>query len=438
MNFREHTTKSDEREGWRGNEPIVTFYPAIGSAIMHRQGNRPAARSRQVGFFVTRRNSHISAERAQKTKKESSNGAGGGKIALVAVVDPSAARLAQIDDALATLYRVQSYTDATLALLGLKAARPDVLLIDDSVTPGDGYGFAASLRQNKALSGIPIVMVARGDEDLVRVSCRAVGAEDWLIKPYRRSRLLQCISTILNKKVEEKWDALPEIQKKALKGTVDVFNTISDVIATGEPLPFGTVADACTPLVEAINNNDFKSILNGVKNHDNYSFAHSMRVATLLSLFGHAAGIHGKDQQILASGGLLHDVGKTAIPLDVLNKPGRLDDAELAVMRSHVTHTITYLEACPDVPKPVTIIASQHHEKIDGTGYPNQLKGSQLNELARMAAIVDVFSALTDRRVYKPAMDPEVALNLMSEQMKNHLDQHFLGQFKVMLLDAVL
>ena len=89
------------------------------------------------------------------------------------------------------------------------------------------------------------------------------------------------------------------------------------------------------------------------------------------------------------------------------------------------------------MPPGILTIAAQHHEKLDGTGYPNGLTGRQLNDLARMASIVDVFSALTDRRVYKPAMDSEKALTIMTEEMGNHLDQKLLRLFRHMLLDAV-
>jgi putative nucleotidyltransferase with HDIG domain len=190
--------------------------------------------------------------------------------------------------------------------------------------------------------------------------------------------------------------------------------------------------------VNAVAQHDFKGILNGVKEHDNYSYAHSLRVATLLSLFGHTLGLKKEDQLVLASGGLLHDAGKISIPHEVLNKPGRLTEPEFMVMKSHVTETIKFLNNSPDMPKPVIIIAAQHHEKLDGTGYPNGLKGGELNDLARMASIVDVFSALTDRRVYKPPMEAETALGIMTEQMKSHLDQHFVSLFKSMLLDAVI
>ena len=159
-------------------------------------------------------------------------------------------------------------------------------------------------------------------------------------------------------------------------------------------------------------------------------------MATLLSLFGSAAGVKGDELLTLASGGLLHDAGKMSIPHDVLNKPGKLDEAEFIVMKSHVPETIKFLCGNPEIPKAVLDIASQHHEKINGTGYPNGLKGSELNELARMASIVDVFSALTDRRVYKPPMEPEKAIKIMTEEMTTHLDQNFLRLFQAMLLDA--
>lgn len=363
---------------------------------------------------------------------------GKARVALVSLVDPSQIHRDEIEKALMSLYQVRAYADAAHALAGFQGAVPDVLLVDDGVGTDRGVDFVRSLKQVPAFDAVAVVMVVHGPEDRAQAVASAAGTDKFLLKPYRRSALVSCVSGILNQQVEEKWEHLPELQKRALKGTVESFNKISDVIAHGESLPFGLVTESCKPLIEAINNNDFKAILDGVRDHDNYSYAHSMRVATLLSLFGRAAGLKGKTQEILAGGGLLHDAGKMSIPHEVLNKPGRLDEAEFEVMKSHVGHTMHFLDACADMHPSVRIIASQHHEKMDGTGYPNGLKGGQLNELARMAAIVDVFSALTDRRVYKPPMDPVEALNLMSGPMKNHLDQHRVGLFREMLLDAVL
>jgi HD-GYP domain-containing protein (c-di-GMP phosphodiesterase class II) len=194
------------------------------------------------------------------------------------------------------------------------------------------------------------------------------------------------------------------------------------------------VQDACTPLIESVQNQDFQHILGGVKGHDNYSYVHSLRVGTILSLFGYNMGLRGDDLCMLASGGLVHDIGKMFIPFEILNKPGKLDEAEMQLMRSHVDRTAEYLKGCGTMPRGVSIIAEQHHEKLNGKGYPKGL--TDLNDLARMAAIADVFGALTDRRCYKPPMDPEEALKIMTGAMKEELDQHFLGLFREMLLDT--
>ncbi|RAU22756.1 two-component system response regulator [Paramagnetospirillum kuznetsovii] len=361
-----------------------------------------------------------------------------GQVALIAVVDANASFRAQVSQALMSLYRVNEYPDAERALHGLKAAPPSVILVDEQTAPRGGCEFIAQLKRDPALAQVPTILTAKHEASVLAEALRQCGADGSLTKPFRRSSLIKVVTTLVNKQVEADWEHLPERAKAALKGSVEVFNNISDFIAAGEPVPFDSVKDACAPLIDAVANNDFKGILSGVREHDNYSYAHSMRVATLLSLFGHTLGLPKADQLVLASGGLLHDAGKISIPHEVLNKAGRLTEEEFVVMKSHVTETIKFLDLANDIPKPVIIIGAQHHEKLDGTGYPFGLKGGQLNDLARMASIVDVFSALTDRRVYKPPMPAEDALKIMTDQMAHHLDQHFLALFKTMLLDAVV
>jgi len=356
--------------------------------------------------------------------------------ALVAIVDGQKSRRSQVAAALSNFYQVVTYPDAHRALQALRVVQPSVLLVDDEVPPVGGLDFVQVLRRDNSLADLPVLLFLRADDHGAGLQA---GAQACLIKPYRRSILVQTISSLVNIGLQGKWEALPDPQRVALKGTIEVFNTISDDIANGEPIGFSTVSKACSPLVEAVNKKDFKAMMAGVKDHDNYSYAHSLRVATLLTLFGNTIGLSAEDQLLLASGGLLHDVGKMTIPHEVLNKPGRLSPDEWVVMRNHVPASIRYLRCCEDLPKPIMVIAEQHHEKLDGSGYPHGLAGSELNQLARMAAIVDVFSALTDRRVYKPPMDPEQALVIMTEQMgKHHLDLYLLGMFREMLLDATV
>ena len=137
----------------------------------------------------------------------------------------------------------------------------------------------------------------------------------------------------------------------------------------------------------------------------------------------------------MAGCGLLHDVGKMSIPHEILNKSGKLSPDEWKIMQSHVDHTVRCLRDSGGVHRVILAVAEQHHEKLDGTGYPKGLAGPALNEIARMSAIADIFGALTDRRIYKPALLAERALAIMSEEMKGQVDQHLLSTLGSVLLE---
>jgi len=355
---------------------------------------------------------------------------------LVAVIDASESHRRQVEHALTSFYRVATYSNSNEALADLRETPPCAVLVDKSAPPLGGYDFVRVLRREKLFSNVPVVFTNNADEASVHAAAIECGANAFLAKPYRRSSLFRAISQQVNKTVERQWDALPTLQRQALVGTMDVFNSISDVIEKGEPIAYTEVANACAPLVEAVGMREFKGILDGVRDHDNYSYAHSLGTATLLLLFGYTIGLKEPDLSRLGTAGLLHDIGKMSIPHEVLNKPGRLTPEEFEVMKRHVPLSLQYFAKCPDMPKNVITIAAQHHERLDGTGYPAGLKGNELNELARMAMIVDIFGALTDRRVYKPAMDAEHALAIMNTEMAPALDRQLMAMFREMLLDS--
>jgi HD-GYP domain-containing protein (c-di-GMP phosphodiesterase class II) len=333
-------------------------------------------------------------------------------------------------------YRIVEYLDVSQAITGCRAHLPAVVLVSEKLSPSSGFDFVRMLRLDAKLAAIPVVMMVAKDDRLTRDGVVQCGAESCLVDRCSRNALIMTISGLLNRGVERKWKTLHPLQRQALTGTLELFNGISSGIGNGEPILYQAIGDACKPLVEAVANDDFRGMLDGVREHDNYSYAHSLRVATYLALFGSNLHLPKDEQILLASGGLLHDVGKMSIPHEVLNKPGPLNVAEFAVMKGHVAASVTYLQGCHGLPNGIMTIAAQHHEKLDGTGYPQGLAGNKLNRLARMASIIDVFSALTDRRVYKPPMEAEAALNLMVDEMASHLDIKLLGLFREMLLDA--
>jgi putative nucleotidyltransferase with HDIG domain len=341
-----------------------------------------------------------------------------------------------VASALKLFYQFGNFSDIPRASAACRMRMPLVAVIGEELAPSNGYDLVHMLRLDPALASIPVVIMVARDDGRTRAAVAKSGAQCHLVNACSSSVLLATVSSLINRGVERRWQDLPPLQSQALASTLKLFNGLSAAIGTGNPVLYGDVSEACKPLVDAVACDDYKGILSGVRNHDNYTYAHSLQVATLLALFGSNLGLSKDEQAVLASGGLLHDVGKMSIPTEVLNKPGRLSPKEFIVMKGHVEASIAHLERCPDLPKGILTIAAQHHEKLNGTGYPYGLTAKRLDELARMASIIDVFSALTDRRVYKPSMSPEAALKVMTEEMTSHLDMKLLGLFRQMLLDT--
>lgn len=349
---------------------------------------------------------------------------------LVALVEGNDEHRAQLTGALSSYYHVVDYSDGAAAAHDIAEIPPSLLMVDEHAPAAEEL--RRLVRDDQRFANMPLIYTTRRQ---VAGQLRHDGIDAFLEKPFRRSLLLRTISDLVNHSVEATWLHLPDLQCQALTRTVEVFNGISGLIERGEPLRYQVLGDACRPLVQAVADNDYRAVLDSVRDHDNYSYVHSLRVGTLLSLFGYTIGLRDDELLMLACGGLVHDIGKMTIPHDVLNKPGKLTPEEWTVMQGHVKGSIRFLQQ-GNMPRGVVTIAAQHHEKLNGSGYPFGLPAGELNELARMAAIVDVFSALTDRRVYKPALAPEHALDIMTGSMGHELDQDLLAMFRDMLLEA--
>ena len=166
-----------------------------------------------------------------------------------------------------------------------------------------------------------------------------------------------------------------------------------------------------------------------VKSRDEYTFQHSVAVAALAVAFGRVLDLPRDEIKELALGGLLHDVGKAKVPGRILNKPGKLDDAEFAVMKHHVVSTAELLGSVKGVSEIALNAAAQHHERFDGTGYPHGLKGDEITLHGQMLAIVDVYDAITSIRVYHKGMPPTDALRKLFEWGGSHFNPRLVQAF---------
>jgi putative nucleotidyltransferase with HDIG domain len=354
----------------------------------------------------------------------------------IAIVCANDRQCRQLREAAAGFYDFVEYRREVDAFAGIAQNRPSVLLVGEQLSPDGGLAFLGRLRHQPAFADLPVIFVTGAANPLAPAAGLGEAAILVVGEPFHRTGLIKAIGALVNADVQRGWRSLPDVQRRVLDDSLAAFNRIATLIESDQPIEYKPVEAACRSVVAAINDQQFHALLTAVRDHDDYSFSHSLRVATLLSLFGHTIGLSAGDQLLMASGGLLHDVGKITIPHALLNKPGRLSEAEMAVMRGHVGATAQILKRGVKIPKGVVVIAANHHEKLDGSGYPNGLRASQLDELARMSAIVDVFSAMTDRRLYKPAMTAEQAFRLIVETMGRQLDMHLLALFREVLLDA--
>ena len=177
-----------------------------------------------------------------------------------------------------------------------------------------------------------------------------------------------------------------------------------------------TSADALLPLAR-------------LKQHDSYTFQHSVSVCALMTAFARTLEVPREKIREIAIGALLHDVGKARVPDEILTKPGKLTDAEFDRMKNHVVQSKIILMATPGISPIALDVAAQHHERFDGTGYPNKLAGDQISLYGRMGAIVDVYDAITSDRVYHKGKPPTEALRKLLEWSANHFEPRLVKAF---------
>jgi putative nucleotidyltransferase with HDIG domain len=165
-----------------------------------------------------------------------------------------------------------------------------------------------------------------------------------------------------------------------------------------------------------------------LKTKDDYTYMHSVSVCALMVSLARQLGLSEEETRQAGIGGMLHDIGKMAVPDSILNKPGSLTDSEFAVIRTHPERGFDMLKGCSGLSEVPLDVCLHHHEKMDGSGYPKGLKAEQISRMARMGAICDVYDAITSNRAYKPGWDPSASIQRMS-QWKGHFDAELFQAF---------
>lgn len=281
---------------------------------------------------------------------------------------------------------------------------------------------------------IPLLFLLKKMARRELIKAQKLGAARILVFPLNREEYVHTLQEIATESIENSWHDLSETQATALKVSLKVFEDTFAHIKDGQPISNDAIRESCDLIIKAAAEEGLSEMLAAIRSHHNYTYRHSMMVCGYLTSFSILLGITGEELQHLAICGMLHDIGKADVPEELLNKPGPLLDHEWDQMRMHPEHSRRILETS-DVHEDVKDGSIHHHEKLDGTGYPDRLAGPQISDFARMVAIADIFSGLTEKRAYKASMSNQKAYDIMVELGGTHLDPDLVRVFKPIALD---
>ena len=270
------------------------------------------------------------------------------------------------------------------ALEALDRRRPDLVLLDVVMPELDGFEVCRRIKADPANRLVPVVLVTSLNTVEDRVHALEVGADDFLPKPIDRRELMARVLTLIK-----------------TKGVYEKLDDAEHVMA------------AFAKIVEA---------------KDGGTEAHVGRVARGARALGEAAGLSGPALDSLYFGGIVHDIGKIGVPDSVLLKSGPLDPSEVAVMRRHVAIGVDIARQLRSAANVVPIIR-HHHERHDGTGYPDGLRAGEIPSAAMIVSICDAYDAMTSDRSYRPAMPSGYAIAELRRGAGTQWDPELVGLF---------
>jgi putative nucleotidyltransferase with HDIG domain len=261
----------------------------------------------------------------------------------------------------------------------------------------------------------------------------ALGATDTISRPFDVQGILQRIRSAFpdgnGYDATESGKAL----NRGINAAHAVLVRIFERLPAGIPLAFSDVLEAESQILKAIKRSSLREWLAAVGRHHTHSYRHCLFVTGFAVAFAQHLGMREDDQRRLARAALLHDVGKAFIPVAILDKPGKLSDEEMNEIRQHPRLGYDALFKQGGFPPEMLDVVLHHHELLDGSGYPDGLRGDQISDIVRLTTIVDIHSALVEKRAYRLPFTHAKAFAIM-EEMGDKLDQHLLQAFRPVAL----
>lgn len=311
------------------------------------------------------------------------------KVKILAVDDTPASLKLLTDILKSEGYEVRSAINGELALYAAASNPPELILLDIRMPGMDGFEVCRRLKAAEATREVPVIFVSAVLETNEKIRGFELGAVDYVTKPYNREELLARVRTHLELQrlrshledvVDERTAELKESERKL---RASLLESIAALAAT-------------------------------VEMRDLYTAGHQKRVAHLAVAMAKEMKLSEEQIEGIHLAGIVHDVGKIQIPAEILSKPGRLSEIELSMIKQHPLSGYEILKGI-EFPWPIAQIVLQHHERMDGSGYPQGLKGDAILLESRIIAVADVVEAMASHRPYRPALGIDVALEEVSQ-----------------------
>ena len=323
----------------------------------------------------------------------------------VLIVDDNEINIESLMEILDDKYEIFAATSGEDALEILDEEDIDLILLDIMMPGIDGYETCKRIKTNPLTRDIPVIFITASTDEESIEKAYSVGGSDYINKPFRAKEILSRVENQLLLSSKQK-----TLEKIIDKKTLEIKEINKELIKTQEEviLTLGIAAESRS-----------KETGNHIKRVAEYSY-----------ILAKAYGLSEEEAQKIYKASPLHDVGKIAIPDNILHKPARLNEEEFKIMKTHAQIGYDILKNSKrELLKTAAIIAYEHHEKFDGTGYPRGLKANEISIEGRITALADVFDALGSDRSYKKAWEDEKIFKLFKEERGKHFDPDLIDIF---------
>lgn len=325
----------------------------------------------------------------------------------VLIVDDTPENIDILVGILKDRYQLKAATSGKAALeIIAEKHKPDIVLLDIMMPEIDGYQVCQMIKTDPTTRKIPVIFITAMNDVEDETKGFSYGAVDYITKPVSPSIVLARVATHL-----ALYDQKNHLEKMVEERTAEIYDTRLEIVRR-----LGIAAE-------------YK---------DNETGQHIIRMSQYCQLVGREYGLPKEEQTLLLNASPMHDIGKIGIPDRVLLKPGKLDPPEWEIMKTHTTIGSLIIGDHPsELLRTAKMITLTHHERWDGTGYPNGLKGENIPLYGRIVAIADVFDALTSERPYKHAWTVEDAVEEIKRGNGAHFDPKVVESFLGALPDIL-